>query len=530
VTDVLLNVLQQLIDEYGVEILEDPDRLLQFLDDRRKNGDVSVNFRFTFALHAVIKAGWNVQTDCTAAKRVVYKDKLVSQLSFQPEEAENFIELLTELTKEQTAESADSDALIAQPGNLKKISGGIANHPRTMWLRKKIFYNSVVLFAAFVAIAVLFFQIGRQRNPVGSEFRIAFLAPISSASAEGQTQLKAAQLAVEKINRQGGIRGFKLNVVGIDVPDNPDIACQKIKDTLQDKSILLMLTGLNGKTAKKMSEIAEQMEIPIILTATQFTNNVIEDDFGRPYLYSFRLAGNADETARLMVYYAIHGLEGRRIGLLVNESDAYSVEMAESIRKWARAYGRKIVADTAYSESDRDYTAAFKKIKTGRADLLLLPGNTKHIAELLAQATAAGYNGKILGTNFDEADESSLTADTVDSSWWINPLSISDPQILSVLKDYKKLYNETCSPVAAQDAIFVYDAVRWAAVALYKAPGYRGEAIRHGLLSTRNVALAHATLTTDPRTHGSLDKAFALLRHSRGKTIFMRRISVKSTF
>lgn len=529
-TDVLLNVLQQLIDEYGVEILEDPDRLLQFLDDRCRNSDATVNFRFTFALHAVIKAGWNVQTGSTAAKRAVYIDKLVSQLAFQPKEAENFLDLLAELTKDNNAESSDSEALIAQPGNLKKISGGIANHPRTMWLRKKIFYNSVVLFAAFVAIAVLFFQIGRQRNPIGAEFRIAFLAPISEKSVNGQTQLKAAQLAVEKINRQGGIRGYKLNVVGVDIPDNPEDASKKVESVLQDKSILLMLTSLNGITAKRLSEVAVRMEIPLILTAANFTKDVIEDEDGRPYLYSFRLAGNADETARLMVYYAVQGLKGRRIGLLTDTDDQYSSEMSESVRKWARAYGRRIVADVSYGNTGNGYTDALNKIKAGRADILLLPGNTKQLAELSARLLTAGYNGKVLGTNFNEAFEDSLTDCMAESSWWINPLSIADPQILSVLKDYKKLYNEKCSVAAAQEAIFVYDAVRWAAVALYKAPGYRGEAIRHGLLSTRNVALAHATLTTDPRTHGPLDKAFALIRLSQGKTIFQRRISVKSAF
>jgi len=532
VTDDFLKKLQQLIEEYGVGILEDPDRLLQFLDDSYGSPDTVANFRFTLALHAIIKAGWTLKTDFSGVGRQIYFNKLVETLSFDGAEADAFLTALSKLMPENENKAAlsNADGVVAHPGNLRKISGGIANHPRTMWLRKKIFYNGLVIFAAFLAIAVLFFQIGKQRNPVGSEFRIAFAAPISAQSVCGQTQLKAAQLAVEKINRQGGIRGFKLKIVGFNVPDDPNSASEKIEELLEDKSILLILTSLNGETAKKISEVSERMEIPLILTSSQMKNGIIENDEGKPNLYSFRLAGNSDEIARLMVYYAVYGLKGRRAALLWDECDSYSCETADAVRKWIKTYGRKIVADIGYKSGSVDYTLALKTIKANGADILMLPGNTKHAQEILAQASNVGFNGRILGTNFNQAASFDAEAATTDNSWWINPLALSDPQVMSVLNDYNKLYHEKCELSAAQEAIFVYDAVRWAAVALYKAPGYRGEAIRHGLLSTRNVALTHATLTTDPRTHGPLDKAYALVRCSHGKSIFQRRISVKTSF
>ena len=51
-----------------------------------------------------------------------------------------------------------------------------------MWIRKKSFYNGIVLIAALLAIGCSF-QIGSQRNPVGDEFRIAF-APMKGSVAQ----------------------------------------------------------------------------------------------------------------------------------------------------------------------------------------------------------------------------------------------------------------------------------------------------------------------------------------------------------
>jgi branched-chain amino acid transport system substrate-binding protein len=72
-------------------------------------------------------------------------------------------------------------------------------------------------------------------------------------------------------------------------------------------------------------------------------------------------------------------------------------------------------------------------------------------------------------------------------------------------------------------AVLAYDSVRWMGDALYRAPGFQGEALRHAFLSTRNLALTHATLSIDPRTHGPWNKAVALVYclDSRGK--FQRR-------
>jgi branched-chain amino acid transport system substrate-binding protein len=62
---------------------------------------------------------------------------------------------------------------------------------------------------------------------------------------------------------------------------------------------------------------------------------------------------------------------------------------------------------------------------------------------------------------------------------------------------------------------------------MYRAPGFQGEALRHALLSTRNLALTHATLTIDPRTHSPWNKALALDYRKGGAWKFQKRFRPK---
>jgi branched-chain amino acid transport system substrate-binding protein len=103
------------------------------------------------------------------------------------------------------------------------------------------------------------------------------------------------------------------------------------------------------------------------------------------------------------------------------------------------------------------------------------------------------------------------------------PAHPDDPQLQSFQSAYRDKYNESITGSDFAGTLFAYDAIYWVRDALARAPGYQGEAMRHAFMSTRNLALSHATLTIDPRTHGPWNKASALLYRTLGSAKFQRR-------
>lgn len=521
------DVLSELIDSYGINILEDPDRLSQFLEDRCAL-QAEEAFHLTFALRYLLKCGWRVNS-ARAVLDEEQEERLCQQLGFTAEQSKEVAALINGAVADKYEDGRPAgDGFVAMPGNLRRISGGISNRPRTMRMRKKSLYNGVILLAAMLVLGVLFFQIGSQRTPVGDELRIAFFAPMSGPEARlSHVQLRAAQLAVERINFQGPLREeYKLKVVGFDLPKDPAKAVASVKKAMKDKSFLVMMLGANNGNVAEIARLAESIEAPLIVISPTPPGEEELMDAALPYLYTFSLVNDAKARGKVLSYFATQALHKKKIALYYDSSDKLSEETYLSARKWAVGFGAKTVAELSYNgKKESGHTAAMRAIFESGADLLIIPGTGKDSAKIVSEARAAGFQDTILGEGYTDKTYADA-GEALKGSWWVNEVSALDPPIRSVLKEYRSLYNENCPPEDVMAAILAYDGVRWIAAALQSTPGFRGEAIRHTLLATKNLPLTHATLTIDPRSHMPLNKAMAVVYCAHDKGIFQRRIRV----
>lgn len=520
----LKKILKELIDDYGIGILDDPDRLSQFMEDRCPSCRTGI-FRLTFALGHLVKYGWSPRTHLSSAGTAKYVTMLCKNLSFKKSDAEEIMSILNEVTFLHSDSFSDNNVFAATPGNLKRISGGISNKPRTMWMRRKSFYNGLILVVSLIAITVLFFQIGGQRTPLGDEFRIAFFEHLDGPKAqEGHNRLRAAQLAVELINKQGGIRGYKLKIVGFDTPDKPDEAANYVRNVMKDKSILVMMTGMDNEIVEKIAPIADEIEVPLVVTTKDFINDSIIDG-NKPLLYVFSIVNDISARAKMLAYFAMQGLAGKTIGIIYDSENPLDVAEHDELLRWIKIFGGTVKADIGKTSAEgSNYSNAGGAISESGAEQLIIPGAIARIPGVLAQIRSAGFNGPILAEDYTEFSSENHQNVYVANSWWINELSSLDPQIRSVLKDYRSLYNDNCQNEDVKSVVLAYDGVKWIANSLANAPGYRGEAIRHALLATRNFQMTHATLSIDPRSHAPLNKSMTLIYCDSNKGIFQKRI------
>lgn len=526
--DDIRDILVEIIDSYGIKILEDPDRLAQFLEDRSSLRPEDT-FHLTFALRFLLKCGWRPSRREYMKEGADYRASLESQLGFTKEQAAEVMKLINWLMEMEYGGSEDEEetgVVVAVPGNLKKIAGGVANRPRTMRIRKKSLYNGIILIVSLAVLAALFFQIGNQRTPAGDELRIAFFAPMSGPDARlSHVQLKAAQLAVERVNSRGLARGeYKLKVIGFDLPADPAAAERAVENVMKDKSMLVMVLG-RASAAKTLAPLADELEAPLVVASPNPLEAPLLDESSLPYLYSFSLVNDAASRGKILSYFATQALHKKKIAFYYDPSDAVSSAVYKSARKWAVGFGAEVVAELPYGRGGGHY-AAMRAFAESGADLLMLPGAGAAAGEILPQRAAAGFGADALGDGYtDRLPQQAGRA--LAGSWWINEVSALDPQISSVLREYRSLYNEECQPGDVTAAILSYDAVMWIASAFRSTPGFRGEAIRHTLLATRDLVLAHTTLTIDPRTHMPLNKSSAIIYCEEDKGIFQRRFTMR---
>ncbi len=520
-------VMAELTEEYGVNILEDPDRLSQLLENRCSEAAAEV-FHLTFALRQLLRDGWRPgsQNPIIGKKE---ERRFRQLMGFTEKQAERTVELINCALALRSDEEglAERKDFVAVPGNLKQIGGGIASRPRHAGRDKKNLSSGIMIIVAITFLLLLFFQIGRQRTPVGDELRVAFFAPMSGAGARSaHVRLRAAQLAVERANAMESIRGgYALKVVGFDLPRDPAAAEKAVESAMSDKSFLVMMAADNS-CAETIARVAERLEVPLVFVSQTPPEEEEMQNGALPFLYSFSIANDMNYRGKMLSYYASQALLTKSVAYCYDISDGPSKEIFESSRKWAAAFGVSVTAEIPFADIDsRGRLQIAKAAADSGAELVIIAGRTEDKAALISALRSSGYGGLILGEGYaDRIYE--LAGAAAAGSWWINEVSYLDPAIRSVLKDYKRLYNEECPQEETTAAMLAYDGVMWVAAALENAPGFRGEAIRHTLLATRNLPLTHATLTIDPRSHTPLNKAMALVHCADGKGIFQRRIRI----
>lgn len=515
--------LTEIIATYGISVMEDTDRLAQFLEDRcgRLREEI---VHLTFALRYLLKAGWNPRMQGSEKSEGFYADGLANELGMSADDARALLVELRWITAEAALEAGgvEDGRVVASAGNLRRIAGGVANKPRTMWLRRKSMRNGLVLLAVLVSIAVLLFQIGSQRNPVGDELRIAFMTQMTGpASQTGLNRLRAAQLAVENINKQGGVRGYKLKVVGFDLPGNAELARKNFENIVKDHSVLVAVCGAGAAASRAIAPVADTASVPLVMLSD---GSVMAGDSGRPYLYVFGIASSADDRARMMAHFMAKELQKKKAAVLYELNAGFTAETHSQLLNMITEMGCETVADVRpLKRLDADYAAAAKTIKDSGAEVLLIPGRGANTAAMIIAVRAAGFANPIIAENYTES-MNEAAAKSLAGSWWLNEVSSLDPQIRSVLRDFRSLYNENVPYGDVEEVLLAYDAMIWIARAFYTAPGYRGEAIRHALLSTRNFPVTHATLTIDPRTHMPFKKAMSVVYCENETGIFQKRI------
>lgn len=498
----------ELTDLYGAAILEDPERMSQFLEDKLPGHENEI-FYLVFAVRFLVRNGWRAKSPASKLTPA-NADDMCAKLGFSEAAAHDVVQIINDAIDHIFG---TCERIVAHRGTLQAVPGGLSR-PRPMLTNRKSVYNGIILATALFIVCMVFAQINAQRMPVGDELRIAFFAHLSGkGSDKGQTALHAAQLAVETVNSTSAHRdGYKLKVIGLDIPKNKP-AADFIKETMQDKSYLAIMLGA-GADIRSAAEAADDVEAPLIIVSdVPFDAKELLSDHNPP-LYAFSLTADISSRAKLAAYFASQALMKKHAAVYYDSRSAASKESAAAAARWCKRFGMTVTAELSFNSNGKSHASAAEAIAASGSDILILPSVGAEAQDIINDSKQTSESLTTLSENSSAGD------------WMLNEISVLDPSVISVLRNYKKFYNEECDVKNAAAAIMAYDGVRWLAHAFENAPGFHGEAVRHSLLATRNLPLTHATLTIDPRTHLPMNKAFSLTTGSNGKYVFQRRIRI----
>jgi len=346
--------------------------------------------------------------------------------------------------------------------------------------------------------------------------RIGEFASLTGGSASfGQSSHKGTQLAIDELNAGGGLLGRKLELITEDdqsLAGQPATVVQKL--IARDK-VIAVLGEVASSRSLEAAPICQQNRIPMISPAS--TNPKVTETGD----YIFRVCFIDPFQGTVMSKFAL-ARGWKRIAVLTDVKQDYSVGLAEFFVKHFKANGGEIVREQKYSSGDKDFKPQLTSLKASRPDAIFVPGYYAEVALIARQARLLGLKIPLLGGDGWVGDSLLKVAGrSLDGSFLSCHFSVDDqaPAVQDFVKKFRARYGETPDDMAALG----YDSAMILAAAIKRAGTTESAALRDAIAATRNHSGVTGSITLDENRNAA--KPAVILAIADGKFKFLETVA-----
>jgi len=319
-----------------------------------------------------------------------------------------------------------------------------------------------------------------------------------------------AEMAVAKINAEGGINGKLLELEVGDTEANPAKTVSIAKKFIYKDQVKAIIGPTLTDTGMAVKKVAHQGKTPIFMTVGGDPVIMGGEKFG-PFDWVFKSPQRSSiAVERLFIYLKEQGLT--KIALLT-AADGFGKDGARWMKKLAPAYGIEILIEESFGNRDTDMTAQLTKAKNAKPQALVAwtigPAGSivaKNKAQLGIDLPLFQCHG-LPDPKYIELAGAASEGDRMPATKLMvaDQLPDSDPQ-KPVIQEFIKLYREKGYdkqfPINTHSG-YAWDAITIVANAMKKV-GTDAEALRREIENTKNYVGVSGTYNLTAEDHNGL--------------------------
>lgn len=359
---------------------------------------------------------------------------------------------------------------------------------------------------------------------VGDVIKIGANLELSGQVASyGQSIAEGIDLAVENLNKSGGINGKKLEVIKVDnKSDAAEATNAAIKLTSQNKVAAIIGAATSGNTVAQ-AQVATNNKT-VLLTPTGTSLNITLKADGSVNDYMFRTCFIDPFQGRVAANFVSGELKVKSAAIFADSASEYAKGLAASFKETFTKAGGTIVAEEAYVAKDTDFRATLTRIKSLNPDSIFIPGYYEEVGLIVKQARELGITIPLIGA--DGWDSPKLVdlagAAALNNTYIVNHYSSEDPDkmIQDFVQAFKGKYNGK-----APDGFGAlgYDSVYLLADGIKRSGSTDGSKIKDALAQTKDLQLVTGKITLD-KQHNPI-KTATVLEYKDGKQTFRTKVN-----
>lgn len=257
----------------------------------------------------------------------------------------------------------------------------------------KFFKPLIAIVACGLAMGAA--QAQQEPGITDTTVKIGVFSPLSGNSmAYGFDVVNAAKMYYDKVNKDGGVNGRKIELIVEDSRCNANDLLAAVKKLTEQDKVFALNGGSCSAAVVGAREYVERERIPFVML------NASGDGALYPpskYIYgAFSISQHA--VGGSMVQFAAKHLNGKKVGY-INHDDAYGAWNLEAAEFQGKKDGVKLQVQSI-NPNLTDVTAPMLKIRASNPDALLITTYARPVALLVKKAFELGFNKPIvIGVN-----------------------------------------------------------------------------------------------------------------------------------
>ncbi|UXM94079.1 branched-chain amino acid ABC transporter substrate-binding protein [Bartonella sp. HY329] len=277
-----------------------------------------------------------------------------------------------------------------------------------MRLSMKSIFSAALLSSCFFA------------TNASADITIGFIGPVTgSVAAYGVQASNGTRIAIDEINKNGGVNGEKLVLKIFDDAAEPKQGIS-VANQIAGEGILYVVGPVTSNSAMPVSTILQNNDI-LMVTPSSTTPELS----ARNMWNVFRTIGRDDQQADFAAQYALAHWKGKNIAI-IHDKATYGKGLADAFKKTLNDGGEKEAYYGSITPGERDYNVIVSRLKSDNIDYVYFGGYHPEAGLLLRQMREQGVKAIMIGGDgLNTSELGTIAGDAVEGTIFTNPADSS---------------------------------------------------------------------------------------------------------
>ncbi|MFL5301340.1 MAG: ABC transporter substrate-binding protein [Anaeromyxobacteraceae bacterium] len=366
--------------------------------------------------------------------------------------------------------------------------------------------------SAFVVLA------GALTTPAAAAdvIKIGLTAEMTGPNAEaGAYQVNGAQLALDEINKAGGVNGMQLELKVEDTQSSNNGAVNALSHLGSEGNVTAIVGPVRSTQIQAMAPTLKKMGVPMLIGGTDpgLTRA------GNTWL--FRCRPNDSYSAKVIAEFGVNTL-GKKKWAIVHATDAFGTGGKNALVDALKPLGAQAALVQGFTSNTQDFTPVILAIKQSGADIIgtYIP-NSPDVGIFSKQLRQLGVNAPWVGSpSVATATAMKLGQDALFGTYGIADFT---PGANAEAEAYAKKYRERFKVEPDFYSSWAYDAVHLIANAAKSAGSTKPDDLKKAFQSVKGWKGAEGTYQFDK--YGDGLHGYNVVKNEQGKITFVKTIT-----